>query len=124
MVGHDRDDEGGRRRQLAVKRGRRAAAHAVVVVSVNTATKRRLARSHDGRGGAGEVVTPDGTGADHRPHVASEVTRTVAGGDAAKRPRRGDVDEIEVGEARDCRARGAAGASMCRRRWLAENTRK
>ena len=124
MVVHDRDDEDGRRRQLASKRGRRAAAHAVVVVSVNTAAKRRLARSHDGRGGAGEVVTPDGAGADHRPHVAGEVTRTVAGGDAAKRPRRGEVDEIEVGEARECRARRAAGASMGRRRRLAESTRK
>ena len=122
MVGHDRDDEGGRRRQLAVKRGRRAAALAVVV-SVNTGTKRRFAGAHHGRGGAGEVITPDGTGTDHRPHVASEVPRTVAGGDAAKRARRGEVDEIEVGEARDCRARGAAGASMCRPRRLPESTR-
>jgi hypothetical protein len=115
MVGHDRDDEGGRRRQPALKRCRRAAAHAVVV-SVNTGTERRFARAHNGRGGTGQIVTPDGTGADHRAHVPSEVTRTVARGDAAKRPRCGDVDEIEVGEARKRRARGATGASMGRRR--------
>jgi hypothetical protein len=123
MVGHDRDDEDRRRRQLALKRGPRAAAHPVVV-SVNTGTERRLAGSHDRRRGAGEVVTPDGTGADHGAHVASEVTRMMAGGDAAKRPRRGDVDEIEVGEARERRARGAAGASMCRRRRPPECSRR
>jgi hypothetical protein len=122
MVGHDRDDERGGRRQLALKRGRRAAAHAVVV-SVDSGTERWLARSHDGRGGAGEVVTPNGTRADHGAHVASEVTRTVAGGDAAKRPRRGEVDEIEVGEARKRRARGATRASMCRRRRPPDCTR-
>ena len=122
IVGHDRNDKGRGRRELALKRCHRAAAHAVVV-SVDTGTKCRLARPHDEGGGAGEIVTADGTGADHRAHVACKVARTMAGGDTAKRPRGGEVDEVEVGETRKRRARGATRASMGRRRQLPESTR-
>ena len=87
----------------------------MVVVSVNTTTERRFARAHDERGGAGKVVAPDGTGADHRAHVAGELAGAMTRGNAAERTRCGDVDEIEVGEARDRRARGASGTPMGRR---------
>jgi hypothetical protein len=123
VINHDRDDEGGRRGQPALQRGRGAAAHAVVVC-VNTGTERRLARSHDERGGAGKVVAPDGTGTDHRAHVAGELAGAMTGGDAAKRPRRGDMDEVEVGEARKRGARGESGAAVGRRRRPPESSRR
>jgi len=116
VINHHRDDERGRRREPALQCCRGAAAD-TVVVCVKTRAECRLPRSHDERGGAGKVVAPDRTGTDHGAHVAGEPGRAMARGDAAKRSRRGDVDEVEVGKTRERSARSTPGASMCRRRW-------
>ena len=97
VVVDDRDDERGTGCQLALQLGG-SAAIGTVVVAVDPGAQRRLARSHDERDGAGEVVAPDAMGGDQRAHVAGQVPSTVRRGDAAKRARRGHVNKAEIGQ--------------------------
>ena len=117
VINHHRDHECGRWSKLSLQQCGGTAAR-MVVVAVDARTEHRLARSHDEGRGAGEVVAADRPRADHAAHVAGELPRAVSGGDAAERPRCGDVDEIEVSETRDGSPRGELGASLCRRRRL------
>jgi hypothetical protein len=97
VAADDRDDERGRGRQFPVQSGGGAAA-GTVVVTVDPGAQRRLARSHDERDGAGEVVAPDAGAGDQRTHVAGELTDTMRGSDAAKCARGGNMDKTEVRE--------------------------
>ena len=96
VVADDRDDERGGGRQLALQLGGGTAI--AVVVAVDLGAQRRLARSHDERDRAGEVVAPDAMGGDQRAHVAGQVASPMRRGDAAKRAGGRDVDQAEVGE--------------------------
>jgi hypothetical protein len=117
VVAHDRNDERRRRGESALQHCRRAAARALIV-AVNAAAQRGLARAHDGSGSAGEVVAPDRPRADHGAHLAGEFARAVPGGDAPERSWRGDVYEVEVGETGKRPPRREIGAPLCRYRRL------
>jgi len=96
VVSDDRNHERRGRRQLSLQSG--GGAPIAVVIAVDFGALRRLARSHDERDRAGEVVAPDAMGGDQRAHVAGQVASSMRRRDAAKRAGGRDVDKAEVGE--------------------------
>lgn len=113
-VAQDRDNEGGGWCELPLQLRQRAAP-AGVFFRIDRGPQARLARPHDERDGAGEVIAPDRASGNQRAHLARNLAGAVRGRHTSKRAGGDDVHEIEIGKARQRFACGAIDHAKSRR---------
>ena len=106
IVGHHRDNERGRRRELPLQERRGAAASGRIIM-IDAGAQRRFPRADNKCRCAGEIVAPERVGADHGPDFTLETTRPMRSRYAAQRPRFDEVQEVEVSQTGKGFPRGA-----------------